>query len=306
MSSDFAAALSKHVTPVLQSLGYAYDVRLCLDDELYGFRKELGADVHAVIQFRYRQDAAQHDFTVNLFTAKCREIQPRMYGGYAGARGARLSYVMWFVHGLRDYAVPDYWWVAPDESLLPAALEEALSHIERYGIPWLESRVAAKPWEMPVSRADEFDRAIQSVMAPAMEQLGYHLERQSLPGHRPYCYFSKVLPDGSFGLIELQSIYSLDPNEFNFDVRLQRCLDRDPLAFNGDYGRCSISLAQLVYRSRGGLPLDRLSVPEVKALFWRYRDRAELNGQLTDALEQIQRIGSAWIEQAAANSKMIQ
>jgi hypothetical protein len=47
-------------------------------------------------------------------------------------------------------------------------------------------------------------------------------------------------------------------------------------------------------------------VPEVKALFWRYRDRAELNTQLADVLEQIQRIGSAWIEQSAANSKMIQ
>ena len=90
----------------MQPLGYAYDARLRLGEELYGFRKALGDDVHAVIQFRYRPDGAEHDFTVNLFTARSREIRPRMYGGYSGARGARLSYVMWFVYGLRDYRRP--------------------------------------------------------------------------------------------------------------------------------------------------------------------------------------------------------
>jgi hypothetical protein len=229
-----------------------------------------------------------------------------LYGGYPGARGARLSYVMWFVHGLRDYAVPDYWWVVLDATYFPAALEEAIGHVERYGIPWLEAAQAIRPWEMPVQRADEFGQAVQAVMALEMERLGYRLEQQSLSGDLPYCYFSKSLPGGAYALIELQAIYSLDPSEFNFDVRLQRKSDGDPLTFNGDYRHWrSISLAQLVWQARDNAPLDRLSVSQVKSLFWHYRDRAELGAQLIDALDQIKRIGCAWIEQAAV-SKVIQ
>ncbi len=60
------------------------------------------------------------------------------------------------------------------------------------------------------------------------------------------------MPDGTFALIELQAIYSLDPGEFNFDVRLQRRADGDPLDFDGDYGQWrSVSLAQLVWQARG-------------------------------------------------------
>jgi hypothetical protein len=158
---------------------------------------------------------------------------------------------------------------------------------------------------MPVQRTGEFGEAVRAVMGPAMERLGYRLEQQSLPSNVAYCYFSKVMPDGTYALIELQAIYSLDPSEFNFDVRLQRRMDSDPLAFSDDYGRWrSISLAQLVWQRRGGTPLDRLSVSEIKTLFWHYRDRVELDAQLRDALEQIKQIGRAWVEQA--ESKMIQ
>jgi hypothetical protein len=214
--------------------------------------------------------------------------------------------VMWFVHALRDYAVPDYWWVAPDASLLPAALEEAAGQIVRYGVPWVEAREAPRPWEMPASHVDEFVEAAQLVLAHELEHLGYQWRQQTLQGDLPYCYFSKAMPDGAFALIELQPIYSLDPDEFNFDVRLQRRADGDPLAFDGNYGHWrSISLAQLVWQTRGGAPLDRLPVSEVKTLLWHYRDRAELDAQLCDVLEQIKRIGCAWVEQAA-ESKMIQ
>ncbi len=307
MKMDFEAVLLMHLAPRLLPLGYVYDARLRLGDELYGFRKTLGDDVHAVIQFRYRQDGAEHDFTVDLFTARSQEIRPRMYGGYSGARGARLSYVMWFVHGLRDYAVPDYWWVALDETYLPAALEEAMADVEHYGIPWLESPAAVKPWEMPVDHIADFCAAVQAVMSPEMERLGYQLKRQSLSGDRPYCYFSKALPDGTYALIELQTIYSLDPDEFNFDVCLQRRADNDPLAFNDDYGRWrSVSLAQLAWKTRENVPLDRLPVSEVKTLLWHYRDRAELDAQLRAALALMMRLGIGWIERAPVEPKVIQ
>jgi hypothetical protein len=121
-----------------------------------------------------------------------------------------------------------------------------------------------------------------------------------LAGDLPYYYFSKALPDGSYALIELQAIYSLDPSEFYFDVRLQRRADSDPLAFGGDYTDWrSVSLTQLVWQTQGGAPFDQLSVSEVKTLFWHYRDRAELDTQLLAALAQIKKIGQGWVEQAA-------
>jgi hypothetical protein len=61
----------------------------------------------------------------------------------------------------------------------------------------------------------------------------------------------------------------------------------------------------LAWQAHGGQPLDRLSVSAVKSLFWHYRDRVELNAQLGAALEQIKRIGCAWVEQGV-ESKMIQ
>jgi hypothetical protein len=306
MGNDFEAALLNYVAPRLRPLGYEYDARLRVEDELFGFRKALGNDVQAVIQFQRRGNSEADRFTVNLVRARASEIRPRLYDNGTSASAARLSYVLWFVYGLRDYAASDFWWTASDAAQRAAALLDAAARIERHGVPWLESPEAPKPWEMPAQSADEFAQAVQAVMATELERLGYHLERRSLPGNLPYCYFSKAMPDGTFALIELQSIYSLDPSEFNFDVRLQRRADNDPLDFDGDYGQWrSRSLAQLVWRARGSAPLDRLSVSEVKTLFWHYRDRTELEAQLRDALEQIKQIGCVWVEQASS-SKMIQ
>jgi hypothetical protein len=300
MNDDFEAALLHYIAPRLSRLGYGYDAQLRVRDELFGFRKALTNDMQAVIQFQRQSDQTIDRFTVNVLRLPANETHPRLYGGDAPSRAARLGYVLWYVNGLRAYPVSDYWWTASNPAERAAALLDVAEKIERYGVPWAESAEVVKPWEMPVSRADEFGAAVQAVMAREMEGLGYRLERQSLPGNLPYCYFSQALPDGTYALIELQAIYSLDPSEFNFDVRLQRRVNSDPLAFDGNYGHWrSISLAQLVWQTRGGAPLDRLSIPDVKTLFWHYRDRAELDGQLVDALEQIKQIGCAWIEQAA-------
>ncbi len=306
MSDDFAAALLNCVAPRLQRLGYHYDARLRREDELFGFRKPLESSMQAVIQFQ-RQDCSPEDrFTVNLIRARAGEMQSVLYGSEAGASAARLSYVLWFVYGLRDYPASDFWWLASNSAQREAALLDATEKVERYGVPWVESAAAPKPWEMPAQRADEFAQAVRTVMAPEMAHLGYHLEQQSLPGNLPYCFFSKAMPDGTFALIELQSIYSLDPSSFNFDVRLQRRADSDPLASSGDYGQWrSMSLAQLAWQARSRVPLAALSVAEVANLSWHYHDRAELGVQLADALEQIKRIGRAWVEQAA-EPKMIQ
>jgi hypothetical protein len=305
MRDDFEAALLHIVAPRLLPLGYAYAATLRVDDELFGFRKVLDQATQVVIQFQRQAEPAIDRFTVNVLRIPADETHSRSSGG-AQTRAARLGYVLWYVYGLREYPASDYWWTATDSAQRETALRDAAEKIERYGVPWAEAPDAPRPWEMPLSRADEFVEAVQAVMAREMEQLGYRLERQPLAGDVPYCYFSKALPDGTHGLIELQAIYSLDPGEFNFDVRLQRRVDDDPLAFAGNYGHWrSISLAQLAWQTRGGAPLDRLAVSDVKNLFWRYRDRAELDAQLRDALDQIKHSGCAWVEQTA-DTKMIQ
>jgi hypothetical protein len=60
-----------------------------------------------------------------------------------------------------------------------------------------------------------------------------------------------------------------------------------------------------VWQARSRVPLAGLSVAEVANLFWHYRDRAELDAQLADALGQIEQFGCAWAEQAV-EPKMIQ
>lgn len=294
MSSGFEAALLKIIAPRLQPLGYAYDARRRLGHELSGFTKPLADNAQAVIQFQRQDRSAPDRFTVNLICARSVALSA------ARTRAARLGYVLWYVHDLRVYPAPDFWWTAADAAQREAALIDAADQIERYGVPWVEDPAAPRPWEMPVHRTGEFCAAVRAVLGPALEDLGYRMAQQSLPGDLPYCYFVKRRPDGSFALIEPQAIYSLSPGEFNFDVRLQRRADGDPLAFNGNYGHGrSISLAQLVWQTRDGAPLDRLSIGEVQSLFWHYRDRAELDAQLREALDQIAHIGRAWVEHSA-------
>jgi hypothetical protein len=289
MSGDFVAAVWRSVAPRLQVLGYAYDPARRVADEAFGFRKTLDGDACAVVQFQRQAAGTYERFTVNVLRERADGVPER---------GARLSYVLWFVYNAREYPVADYWWTPTDDVEREAALLDAAAKIERYGVPWIEAAEAPQPWEMPLSRVAEFSEAVQAVMAAEMERLGYRLQRQTLSGAVPYSYFSKRLPDGRQALIELQAIYSLDPEEFTFDVRLQRCATDDPLAFDGTYARWrSASLAQLMWQARGGAPFEQLTVFDVKALFWHYRDRAELDAQLRAALEQIKLVGCAWVEQ---------
>ncbi len=294
---DFEEALLRLAGPRLRRLGYDYEPRLRVGDELFGFHKSLGADIHAIIQFHRRHAGLQDDFTISLISAKSEEIQPRMYGGYDGARGARLSEVLWFVHHLRDLPVPDYWWATPDETCLETALNEALTYLEHYGVQWLEAPAPLKPWEMPAHHLMEFADGVEAVVAPEMERRGYQLEQCGLAGGLPYLYFCKLLPDNTYASIEMQPIYSLDPDRFYFDIRLQRRPNRHPLALENLAPRFpSASLAQLAWRAHGGSPLSQATITEIGSLFWVYRDLENLDAQLHAAVQDIVQIGLPWVE----------
>jgi hypothetical protein len=286
---SFEASLLEIVAPQLLPVGYEYEARLCAVDELFGFRKSLGAAVHAIVQFQLRPSTPE-SFTVNLLRAKSGVIQPQRYDGQVDAFGARLSYVLWYVAGLREYPVSDYWWTTNE-----AALRDAAEKVVLYGVRWIENPHAPRPWEMPAHRGYEFVEAVEVNLASDLQRCGYRLTQQQLSGEVPYLYFVKELPDGTHGFVELQGVYSLDPREFQFDVRLQRRADQNPLALAAHLG---VSLAQLVWQARGSV-LETATVAEAKTLLWRYTDRAELDAQLRDALMQIERIGIPWIDQAS-------
>jgi hypothetical protein len=264
--------------------GYGYDARLCNDDVL-GFAKALGDDVHSIVQFQQRGA----EWTINLLRVKSTEIGSHVYGGFAGALGARLGLVVWFVANVREGGNPDRWWT-PDE--IEAALEMLIEH----GLPWLEDPHAAKPWEMPAQRWAEFAAAVLDIAGPELLAQGYRAATQTLAGRFPYPYFVKPLPDGQFALIEFQSIYSLDPAQFSFDVRLQRKTTANPLDFGGAYGEWrAVSLGQLVWRTRWADD-EAWSVDAVKSLLWQYADRAELADRLREVLAHVPHIARPWLE----------
>jgi hypothetical protein len=273
--TSFEASLVEIVAPHLLPLGYEYAARLYTADDLFGFCKPLGA-AQAIVQFQ-RRHRLPGSFTINLLRVQAEPC------------GARLSTVLWYVYGLRVYPASDYWWPATE-----AALCDAIEKAAQFGVPWIEDAHASRPWEMPAHNGQELAAAVKVNLAPPLLQRGYRLERQQLLGDVPYLYFVRELPDGTRGFIELQSVYSLDPCEFQFDVRVQRRADANPLAWSAQSG---VSLAQLVWRARD-VEVEA-TLDEAKMLLWHYATRAELDQQLRDALMQIERIGLPWIDQAS-------
>ncbi len=299
----FEEALLHMVAPRLKACGYEFDERLREGDELYGFRKSLGGDVHAIVQFQ-RHRAATHDsFTINLLRVKTEAIQPRVYGGYAGSLGARLSHVWWFVHLARTDPPPNYWWPADEANPLEASLSDALNKFEQYGRAWIEDARSKKPWEMPAHRGQEFTAAVKEIVEPEMTRSGFRLESKSLAGNIAYLYFTKSMPDGTSAFVEMQLTYSLYPDEFAFDVQLQRKPTGDPFDLGGDDPRWrAAALSQLAWRSRKGQAIETISPEEAKRLLWHYTDRAELIERLRDASDQIKRIGMAWLEATGSDT----
>lgn len=289
--TDFAQFLQQRIDSRLKPLGYTFDARLRFGSELFGFSKPFGNDVYAIVQFQRHAHATNDEFTINLLRVKAPQLSPRVFEGYDRARGARLSYVLWFIHNLRIYPQADHWWAATE-------IDDALDQLIAYGLPWLADEDSKKPWEMPAHDGVEFVAAVQAIVAPELEALGFRSAVQTLAGKFAYPYFVKPLPRGDFGLIEFQAAYSLDPDLFQFDVRLQRTAADDPLDFNGHYRDwCAASLGQLVWQGRNASDAP-ITVEAVKALLWRYADQAELTDQLRAVVGHLRQIALPWFEAA--------
>jgi hypothetical protein len=295
--SNFVDALQKIVAPRLKKFGYIYNPNLREGDELFGFCKDLGDEIAVFVQFQRKDSLSQDEFTVNLLRVKAAELQPRMYGGYAGALGARLTHMLWYVHELRDYPASEYWWVSTDRSGLETNLIDAVNQIEKYGLAWVEDPNAPRPWEMPEYSADQFVEVLNQVVTPDLVRLGFRSEMQRLNGNFPYPYFVKPIDDGQYGIIEFQQVYSVDPKQFNFDVRLQRKPTPDPLDFRGELrDSTNISLGLLTWQ------INASSLPEIQSdlapLGWKYATRAELIDRMSDVLAKVKQVAMPWLEKS--------
>lgn len=291
----FEKDLQKIVAPRLTKFGYEYNPNLRAGDELFGFSKNLRDEIYALVQFQRHGDLSNDEFTINLLRVKAAKLEPRVYGGYSGALGARLTHMLWYVYHLRDYPASEYWWTSSDRSGLEANLIDAANQIEHYGIAWVEDPNAPRPWEMPEHPAEQFVEALTQIVTPDLVRLGFRSEMHRLSGDFPYPYFVKSIGDRQYGIIEFQQVYSVDPEQFDFDVRLQRKSTPDPLDFRGDYRDwTNVSLGLLAWQASGS------SVPETQAaldaLMWNYANQAELIDRMHDVLDKLKRYAIPWLE----------
>ncbi|HZY43373.1 MAG TPA: hypothetical protein VFF70_01375, partial [Anaerolineae bacterium] len=251
--------------------------------------------IAAFVQFQRKGGLSNDEFTVNLLRVKAADLQPRAFGGYAGALGARLTHMLWYVHELRDYPASEYWWTSTDRSGLEVNLIDAVNQIEKYGLAWIEDPNAPRPWEMPEYSAAQFVEVLNQVVTPDLIRLGFRSELRRLNGNFPYPYFVKPIDDRQYGIIEFQQVYSVDPKQFDFDVRLQRKATSDPLDFRGEQrDATNISLGLLVWQ------INASSFPEMQAglapLWWKYATRAELIDRLGDVLAKVKQVAIPWFE----------
>ena len=304
--TQFEETLQKIIAPRLKTFGYQYDANLRSGDELFAFRKKLEGVVSALVQFQWRSGPTHDAFTINLLRVKSAQLQPRAYGGYPDALGARLTHVLWYVHQLRSYPAAEHWWVAEGPAGLADNLMDAMNQIEQYGLGWIENPYPPKPWEMPEYPVNQFMDALNQIVAPALDRLGYRSEIYRLKGGFPYPYFVKSNGDRRYSIIEFQQLYSLDPEEFIFDVRLQQQATPDPLGYSGDYRHWrNASLGQLAWQASGSTA--RLnSLAALQALLWHYADRAELADRLRDALNKLKQYGLPWLGQSDVQASVIQ
>jgi hypothetical protein len=295
--SQFDNALQKIAAPRLKELGYEYDPNLREGDELFGFSKDLGDQIAALVQFQRKGGLSNDEFTVNLLRVKTAEVQPRVYGGYAGALGARLTHMLWYVHELRDYPASEYWWVSADRSGLEANLIDAVNQIERYGVAWIEDPNAPRPWEMPEYPADQFVEVLNQVVTPDLVRLGFRSDMHRLNGNFPYPYFVKPIGDRQYGIIEFQQVYSVDPKQLDFDVRLQRKATPDPLDFCGEQRDCANIPLGLLVRQLNASSLPEIH-PVLTPLWWTYSTRAELIDRMGDVLAKVKQVAIPWLEKS--------
>ncbi len=295
--SNFVDALQKTIAPRLKKFGYGYDLNLRSGDELFGFSKDLGDQIAAFVQFQRHGGLSNDEFTINLLRVRAAQLQPRAYGGYAGALGARLTHMLWYVPELRDYPASEYWWASTDRSGLEANLIDAANQLEKYGLAWVEDPNAPRPWEMPEYPADQFVEVLNHVVAPDLVRLGFRLEIHQLNGNFPYPYFVKPISNRQYGLIEFQQVYSVDPKQFDFDVRLQRAATPDPLDFHGEQrDGTSISLGLLAWQvNESSLPETRTAIAP---LWWQYATRVELIDRLGDVLNKVKQFAIPWLEKS--------
>ena len=159
---------------------------------LYGFRKDLGEGIQAIIWFQQSQYALKGvaEFTIELERKPGKDAE--------GYRRMELRGLLWGFYGLRRYPYSEAWWFATGPEEMAAAFADALSVLQEYGIPWLEDPHPRSPvWpSITEEQFAEWRAAVARLVAPALTSRGY----VQVPCVRPYsarrdlCFERQLVP----------------------------------------------------------------------------------------------------------------
>lgn len=318
--AHFERILKNVAEPRFKPLGYEYDTRLKDRDILFGFSKRLGEQVYAIIEFqRHQCEEAPWGwgFRVNLIRSKTQNPTKWYQGQYSGYIYTSLSYLLWVEYNLRIYPKPDHWWEAATANEFETQLLDALDKIEQYGIPWLEDRQSKNPDYRDTIHWDEFEEALQNIVAPELELAGYKIREYARTKKRLHSYFTKHLWDNLNAFVVFQQIQSIDrPSQFSFDVLLFRKKTSDPFGINQSYLEEDLQVPlgrflwaaygvliyppelvewKTVFREESG-KLIPIREPAPRFFKWECASRKELERRLKDALEKVKQYGIPWLE----------
>lgn len=305
----FSSALQKTVVLRLNTMGYTYLDQLESDSSTYWFSKDLGNTTQAVVSFQQQQhhhDTSELGFAVNV--GRHSTIQKVIAYPGSGLM-MRLPYLLWAYYGLRFYAKPDHWWSYTNTEERQTALDDALTKLVRYGLPWLENPMSGRV--VPISRSDwsSFYDAAFEVLSPDLMASGYQPQEDSKqkwhPSRaRPSFYFVKRIQSRlyTFLLAHLLQFVKPDLEEVAGFIDLTR--PRQPLRFDlilirnrfaDPYADCSSSCRQYWLSRITHVPFSEQPGP-FESNLWKYSTNEELTSQLRDALNRVMQIGVPAIE----------
>jgi hypothetical protein len=283
----FEAAISRIVAPRLHEVGYEPAES---EPERKGlslaFEKPLPDGAIAGIRFDRRSADGRpvgYGFTVWL-------RRWRLSGtgeGYEDYLDSPLDFVLRVFFALE---VENSWWAPRDATDRATSLSQALTLLEKYGIPWLEDPQSRNPGYIHPERRIEFRVTVSRVVSGALGPLGYAPTSEDLP---MWVSFRKQLPEKRYAHVQFNQLSIPTRDSLAFTVHLVRNQSLyghglDPVTMK--LYEVSNSLTNVLWTDYG------MREYPSNTYVWEYKDPAELERQLEDATDKLVRYGIEWVE----------
>jgi hypothetical protein len=288
--SFFKDRLLTTVGPRLKASGYEYDDALRDRDLIYGFRKHLGGEIYAIILFQrqqHREHPVDYGFTVNLIRCKTSEPSRWYLGGYEGSLDVRLGAVICYVYyGWRHCPYNAQWWIPANKKEIEPKFVDALEKLETYGIPFLEDPDSKRPGILSNAEATQFHKLVVKIVSPELQKLGFEIVEWA--GDMSVCFRRGVFGSLNAFIIFVQSLGE-SQEQLGIQVRLFRNRGDVPSGPWPQYEGYLEKPLDFLLRHNYDFQND---VPTV----WSYSNEEELEKQLQDLVEKIERYAVPWLE----------